>query len=228
MALAPFACLEFAWGAAGPLKGLAQRRALLARLLRLACRSAATKLPRVTPTQLFRLAAAAAIAGGLLRILASLPLAQDAVTLEWLYTAIDVLLLFGLIGIYLARASRLGILGLASFAIAVAALSFIGGPDADPFGFSTYEQGAATLGIALIGLSIAWIRGGERPLLAPLCWFASVLAVGVLGRFPDPLPSTGFIIAGALFGAGFVSAGMDLFRGNRSAGGGTGADAAAR
>ncbi len=142
-----------------------------------------------------------------MRVLASFPLLEDAVALEWLYTAIDVLLLFGLIGVYLARAEKLGFLGLASFAVAVAALSFIGGPDADPFGFSTYEQGAQTLAIALVGLSIAWIRAGERPFGPPACWFASV----ILSLIPGA-SSFGLIGAGVLFAAGFVLAGIDLLR----------------
>lgn len=160
--------------------------------------------------QLFKLSGAMAIAGGGARIASSFNWLQDPVALEWLYTAIDVLLLFGLMGIYLVRASKLGFLGLASFGVCVAALSFIGGPDADPFGFSTYEQGAATLAIGLVGMSIAWVRLGERPLAAPLLWFASVLAVGLLGMLPAPVPSYGFTAAGVLFGAGFVSAGLDL------------------
>lgn len=146
-----------------------------------------------------------------MRVLASFPLLEDAATLEWLHTAIDVLLLFGLIGVYLARAEKLGFLGLASFAVAVAALSFIGGPDADPFGFSTYEQGAQTLAIALVGLSIAWVRAGERPFGPPACWFASVICVGVLGLMPGA-SSFGLIGAGVLFAAGFVLAGIDLLR----------------
>lgn len=148
----------------------------------------------------------------MLRIAVAFPLIQEPVTLEWLYTGIDVLLLFGLIGIYLARAERLGFLGLTSFGVAVAALSFIGGPDADPFGFSTYEQGAAALAIALVGLSLAWIRTGEKPLAPVLCWLGSVIAVGVLNYVP-PLSAYGMPLAGALFGLGFVLAGAPLVRG---------------
>lgn len=160
---------------------------------------------------LYRLAGLAAIAGGLLRIATSFPLIQDPVTLEWLYTGIDILLLLGLIGIYLQRAERLGFLGLTSFCVAVAALSFIGGPDSDPFGFSTYEQGAAVLAIALIGLSLAWIRSGEKPLAPTFCWIGSVIAVGVLNYIP-PLSAYGMPLAGALFGLGFVLAGLPLLR----------------
>ncbi len=165
----------------------------------------------MTPTQLFRLSGAAAIAAGLARIFAAFKLIEDVVTLEWLYVTVDVLLLFGLIGIYLARAQRLGFLGLASFAVAVAALSFIGGPDADPFGFSTYEQGAQTLAIAMVGLSLAWLRAGERPWGPPLCWFGSVICVGVLAIVPGGA-DFGFVGAGILFGAGFALAGVDLLR----------------
>jgi hypothetical protein len=169
----------------------------------------------MTPIQLYRAAGAAAFAGGVLRIVSSFPITSDQYTLEWLYTGIDVLLLFGVIGIYLARAERLGFLGLASFGVAVAALSFIGGPDADPFGFSTYQEGATTLAIAMVGLSLAWLRAGEKPLFAPACWFASVIAAGVLAMLPAPLPSYGFTVAGILFGAGFALAGLDLMRSAR-------------
>ncbi|MGH6949738.1 MAG: hypothetical protein ACREH4_02630 [Vitreimonas sp.] len=166
----------------------------------------------MNPDQLLRLAGAAAVAGGAARVFSAFPLLSDPTTLQWLYTAIDVLLLFGLIGIYLARASRLAMLGLASFAVSVAALSFIGGPDADVFGFSTYEQGATTLAIGMVGLSIAWVRVGERPFGPPLCWFGSVLAAGLLSRLPAPAPDYAFMAAGVLFGAGFVWAGWTLLR----------------
>lgn len=165
----------------------------------------------MTYAALYRLAGFAALAAGVLRIGAAFPLTQDSVTIEWLHTIIDVLLLMGLIGIYLARAERLGFLGIASFAIAVAALSFIGGPDADPFGFSTYQEGATTLAIAMVGLSIAWVRAGEQPIWPPVCWFASVLSVGVLNFIP-PLTAYGWQLAGILFGLGFVLAGLDLLR----------------
>jgi hypothetical protein len=159
---------------------------------------------------LFGLAGACAIASGALRIFAAFPLLDDPISLEWLYTAIDVMLLFGLIGIYLERHAKLGFLGLASFAVAVASLCFIGGPDADPFGFSTYEQGAMSLAIAMVGMSLAWVQAGERPLWAPACWFGSIIVGGVLNYLPAPAGEYGFMTAGVLFGTGFVAAGLPM------------------
>lgn len=164
----------------------------------------------INSAALYRLSGFSAVTGGALRIVSAFPVINDPISLEWLYTAIDVLLLFGLMGIYLSRASKLGFLGLAAFGVSVAALSFIGGPDADPFGFSTYEQGAAALVIGMLGLSIAWVQAGERPLAAPLCWFGTAIAGGVMGMLPAPIPDYAFMTAGVLFGAGFVAAGWPL------------------
>lgn len=166
----------------------------------------------MTPTQLFRLAGLAAILGGALRIAAAFPLGLDGQTTEALYDAIDILLLFGLIGIYLARAAPLGFLGLAAFAVGVAALSFIGGPDADPFGFSTYQEGATVLALAMGALSIAWVSRRQSPIWPALFWFASLIVGGILAYLPAPLPNYGLPAAGALFGAGFLTAGLDLLR----------------
>lgn len=166
----------------------------------------------MTAAQLYRLSGLAALLGGLLRMGSALALPLDRIALEALWTGIDVLLTLGLIGIYLVRAPKLGLLGLTAFALAIASLSFIGGPDADVFGFSTYEQGAAALAISMVGLALAWVRASERPLAPPLAWFGSVIAVGVLSALPAPLPDYGFAAAGLLFGLGFAAAGWDLLR----------------
>ncbi len=159
---------------------------------------------------LYRLAGLAALLAGAGRILAAFPWTSEALLREALYDAIDVLLLFGVMGVYFSRKDQLGALGFASFAVAIAALSFIGGPDADPFGFSTYQQGAYALAIAMVGMSLAYWRAKQTPLLAPACWFLSVIAAGVLRMLPAPMPDYGFTAAGILFGLGFVFAGLDL------------------
>ena len=165
----------------------------------------------VKTQQLLRFSGLAALLGGLGRMGSALPLPLDQTSLEALWTVIDILFTLGLIGIYLVRAEVLGFLGLASFVVAMAALSFIGGPDADVFGFSTYQEGAMTLAIAMVGLSIAWVRTGQKPLAPPLLWFGSVVAAGALGLAPA-VAEYGFTAAGLLFGAGFAAAGWDLIR----------------
>lgn len=161
---------------------------------------------------LYKLSGLAAILGGGLDILRVFPILTDPITREWLYAAIDVLLVFGLIGIYLIRAERLALLGLASFAVTMAGLSFIGGPDADTLGFSTGEQGMAVIAIGMIGLSIAWLRASEKPIAPPICWFGSAVAAGVLGMLPAPAPDYALKAATILFGAGFVLAGLQFIR----------------
>ncbi len=165
----------------------------------------------VKTQHLLRFSGLAALLGGLGRMASALPLPLDQVSLEALWTIVDILFTLGLIGIYLVRAEQLGFLGLASFVVAMAALSFIGGPDTDVFGFSTYQEGAMTLAIAMVGLSIAWVRTGQKPIAPPLLWFSSIVAAGVLGMVPA-VAEYGFMAAGLLFGAGFAAAGWDLIR----------------
>jgi len=99
---------------------------------------------------LFRSSGAAAVAGGALRI--AEPLLRRALTassLSFAYFAIDVLLLFGIIGWYGWRADKLGIAGLAGFATGVAGILII--RSASLFGTAGYQIGAAAL---LLGLAI--------------------------------------------------------------------------
>lgn len=159
---------------------------------------------------LYRLAGLASLLAGGARIVAAFPWTNNATSQEALYDAIDALLLFAVMGIYFWRKDHLGALGFASFVVAIASLSFIGGPDANPFGFNTYQQGAYALAIAMIGMSLAWWRGRQRPVWAPACWFLSVIAAGLMRMLPAPLPDYGFAAAGILFGLGFVFAGIDL------------------
>jgi len=73
----------------------------------------------VTFPVLIRIGAIAALVGGTLRFGSSfIPWVEGSVSLETLYFVTDVALLFGLFAIYLARAVRLGLLGLVGFAIA--------------------------------------------------------------------------------------------------------------
>jgi hypothetical protein len=165
----------------------------------------------IKPQLLLRLSGFAAILGGLLRIVAAAPLALSAQNAEALYDIIDILLLFGLMGAYLARAVHFGFGGLTAFIVGAAALSFIGGPDADVFGFSTYQEGATVLTLALAALSIVWLARKHKPFAPPILWLGSVIAAGGLGAIPAAAPYA-MTAGGVLFALGFVAAGLDLMR----------------
>lgn len=159
--------------------------------------------------RLMRMAGAAAILGGGARIVASfIPWSPDQPALEALYAAIDMLLLLGLVGLYARKAAVMGAPGLVAFVVAVCAFSLIGGPDADPFGFSTYQVGAAVLALAMALLGAVALVRRALPVWAPLGWIAG-LFVGLLAGAAG---SWAFAAAGVLFGAGFVAAGIELIR----------------
>src|SRR5262245_53339141 len=125
---------------------------------------------------LVRVLGAAALLGGLLRIgSAFVPWAPDVAWLEALYLAIDVLLLFGLMGVFLAYRSRLGVFGFVAFAIAEAGIASIVGPDTVAFGIDTYQAGVLviTAGLTLFAIQLLVRRAG--PMWASLAWIGSAI-----------------------------------------------------
>lgn len=158
----------------------------------------------MTPDRLFRFGACAAICGGALRIAAAFILYMpQSPHLEMFYALIDLLLLFGLGAIYLHEAARLGVSGLAAFSVTFAGLASIVGPDATAFGIDVYELGAALAALGLAAFGVRLIIAG-RMILAAAAWV--IVPIASLWN-SDGL---GFMIAGILFGLGFVTAGVDV------------------
>ena len=158
---------------------------------------------------LFRLAGLAAVTAGALRIGTSfLTWDSAAAWQELLATGIDVLLLFGFMGIYLAHRVALGWAGLAAFVLAETGIGSIIGPDTVAFGVDTYQAGvvAISIGLALSG-TVMLIRRAGSP-AAAVCWILS-LAAGVGGGLVGQ-GAFGFFLGGILFGLGFVAAGLAL------------------
>lgn len=176
----------------------------------------------MTARTLLRISALLAIVGGLLRVAAVFaPWPPDNTPLAALYLAIDLALLFGLMGVYLANHRRLGILGLAGFAIAAAGLALIAGPDQVKSGHDSYYRGVLIIAGGLGVLSIQLLRQ-RIMVLAAASWLASI-ACGAVGAALG-YPAKGFIVAGVLFGLGFVVAGVTVAgaagsSGHHSAGG---------
>ncbi len=158
---------------------------------------------------LFRLAGLAAVVAGALRIGTSF-LTWDAAAAwqELLATGIDVLLLFGFMGTYLAHRVALGWLGLVAFALAETGIGSIVGPDTVAFGVDTYQAGVVviSIGLALFATTMLIRRAG--PAAAAICWILSFV-VGVAGGFVGQ-GAFGFFLGGLLFGLGFVAAGFEL------------------
>ena len=148
-----------------------------------------------------------AVGGGLLRF-ASAFLDWTVMTtqLEAMALAIDLGLLFGLSGLYFAYAARLGVLGLAGYITAASGVAFITGPQAQFLGADTYFPGVATIAVGMVLFSIALLRCSLARIAAWL-WLASAgvgVGAGMLG-------AVSFVIAGALFGLGFIAAGVFLW-----------------
>ena len=73
--------------------------------------------PRMNSDQLYRLSGVAAVTGGALRIVSAFPLVTDPSQQQWLWVIIDIFLTLGMIGIYLSRDEKLGLIGIASLVI---------------------------------------------------------------------------------------------------------------
>jgi hypothetical protein len=157
---------------------------------------------------LYRLVGAAAVLGGAMRIATSFVPWDGSAAIEAVALAIDVLLLFALMGIYLAHRAALGWAGLVAFAVAETGIASIVGPDTQAFGIDTYLAGvhAIAIGLALLGAVMLVRRAGTTA--AAVCWVLSLIVGaggGVVGQ-----GDLGFLLGGLLFALGFVAAGIGL------------------
>lgn len=156
---------------------------------------------------LVRLGAAAAILGGVLRVVSSfIPYNADSLALETLYGVIDLSLLFGLLAVYISSAEPIGLAGLGAFVVATAGLSSIVGPDDNAFGIDFYRLGAIVFVVGLAGVSVQLLRN-RTLIVSALLWLAT-LAASLLAL----VLTQAFAVAGMCLGAGFAIAGIDILR----------------
>lgn len=165
----------------------------------------------ITYPFLLRTGACTALFGGGLRFVSSfIPWVEGSAPLEGFYFVIDVALLFGLLTIYLARAERLGWLGLAGFTIAAIGQAAIIGPDHVPFGIDVYLVGTQLIVAGLFLLAVSMLWKVAYPVWVGAFWIAVPfvsLGLGVI----DPAPyGWGYFLGGLLFSVGFVAAGAAL------------------
>jgi len=160
---------------------------------------------------LIRLGGMSALAGGVIRTLASfIPLItrEPSLGIELLYLVIDILILFGLIGIYAVQHEKAGICGFAGFLLAMTGTALIVGPDGKLGSLDVYWAGATVISVGMTLLAVGSLRAGVLTRRAPLLWILSTLA-GIAGSWLNG-GGYGFLIAGIAFGAGFAIAGYEV------------------
>jgi hypothetical protein len=159
------------------------------------------------PRALLRIAAVAAIIGGVLRAATTfmVPPTFGAAVLPATWLANDAFLLLGIAGIYLAQADRLGVAGLTGTLVFLLGILLVRSANIVPGG---YVVGAtvALVGVALLGL-VMLLRGTER--IAPVLWLAA-LAAGIASAAGHA--ASLIALSGILFGLGFAAAGAKLLR----------------
>lgn len=155
-----------------------------------------------------------AVLGGLLRIGSTFIPWDGSDAIETLAFAIDVCLLFGLIGVYLSVRAQVGWFGFASFAVALTGIASVVGPDGMMFGINTYQLGVLIIVAGLAAFSIAMLVRRAGSALAAALWIASPIVA--IASTAANQPENGFSLGGILFGLGFVVAGLRLVSpGNR-------------
>lgn len=160
---------------------------------------------------LIRLGGLAAILAGALRTIASfLPASKPPnAALELFYLAIDVLLLFGILGVYGYQHEKVGLLGFLGFLLALVGAAIITGPDGAIGGVEMYLVGSLMISVGLALLAIASWRAELLPRAVSVLWLLSML-VGVGGFAVGGLAVT-FLIAGVAFGLAFMLAGVKIW-----------------
>ncbi len=156
--------------------------------------------------QVVRALGVAAILGGGARVIASfIPELQDEIARESFYLAIDLGLLFGLVGFYFVVAPSTGKLGFIGFLIAGAGTALITGPDGTFLQWDVYRTGSAVIAVGLLTLSFALFLNGVH-VLPGMFWVLAVTAA-VAGPYLGFEPLS-VILTGTLFGLGYVVAGL--------------------
>ena len=163
---------------------------------------------------LIRLSAVAGIFGGALRVADGLVITSASTQIQqFAYFLTDLMLMFGLCGIYLTRSHRLGVAGLVGFVASFIGIFMVLSSALSLFGFSAYLVGASVTLLGVVSLGVAMLIHDAFPKWAPILWIASLL-IGMIGLLP--VSRWGVTLAGVIFGLGFIAAGISLGFGDAS------------
>jgi hypothetical protein len=160
---------------------------------------------------MWRLAGVAAVVGGLIDLVGPLLYPHMAQPLKLsTYVAIDVLLLFGMLGVQSVAGRLMGWPGLVGFVIAVSGVLLVRSSAAGIWGEASYMIAASiwSIGMVVVGLALLLKKGPFR--MAASLWIATLVIglVGVALKDQGPIHR----VAGWCFALGFVAAGVILAR----------------
>ena len=152
-------------------------------------------------SQFVRWSSVAAVVTGVFGIIAALGAGPSA---SWVYTVSNIATLIALIGIYFFQKNSAGTFGLIAFLVA------FGGALLLTFAYNL-ETSTMIYALGLILIAIAALRAGSFPRWVPLIWLAATI-VGIPGTVLPDFQQTLFLIGAVLFGAGFIGAGLSLWK----------------
>src|SRR5215207_1265629 len=150
------------------------------------------RLAALSSITLVRWGGLAAVLAGALRAAVSFwPSSDPDVAVELLYPLIDILILFGILGVYGFLGEQSGVAGFLGFLLAVIGTAIITGPDGEIGGVDMYAAGSAMLALGLV------------------LWVLTVV-LGLVGGAVESLDSL-FVVSGVAFGVSFIGAGVRVW-----------------
>ncbi|KQY29371.1 hypothetical protein ASD38_08430 [Caulobacter sp. Root487D2Y] len=160
---------------------------------------------------IWRLAGLAAVLGGTIDLFGPLlyPHLAEPVRLST-YVLIDVLLLFGMLGVQSVAGRVMGWPGLVGFVIAVSGVLLVRSSAAGIWGAASYTVASAVWSIGMVVVGAA-LLAGKGPFRAPAALWIAAFVIGLAGL---ALKDQGLAhrLAGWCFALGFVAAGVILAR----------------
>jgi hypothetical protein len=155
----------------------------------------------MSTSQFVRWSGVAAIVTGIFGIITALGVGGS---MPWVYQVSNVATLIALIGIYLYQKDTAGVFGLIAFLVAFVGALLL------TFAYNLESSTMIyALGLILIAISALWTD--SFPKWVPWLWLAATI-VGIPGIFLSDLQQTLFLLGAILFGAGFIGAGLSLWK----------------
>jgi len=137
------------------------------------------------------------------------PSSDPDVAVELLYPLIDILILFGILGVYGFLGEQSGVAGFLGFLLAVIGTAIITGPDGEIGGVDMYAAGSAMLALGLVLLAVGSWKAARLPHWVSVLWVLTAV-LGLVGGAVESLDSL-FVVSRVAFGVSFIGAGIRVW-----------------